>query len=347
MSDSFTKEYHSILSSSVPPFLDKYLKIPLLSRLSGVGLLCGTDWCGFFHNKFFYSRLDHSYATALITWHFTHQKEQTVAALLHDASTPAFSHVIDFMEGDSLTQSRTEDSNSQFILHSAEITDCLRNDNVLVAKVLNYKMYPIIDTEIPRLCADRLAYMYPSAACLSGLWTADEIRANYKTLKVLKNERGGIEVGFGDREQCLIYARKFLEVGLFLQQAEDKAAMQLMADVVRSAIDNGIIKKSDLYSQSEASLIALFDGYAKKNPESGFSLLFRTFRAASSVVRSDKPMDGFYCVNVDVKKRYVDPVVEAPGGAVRISTLVPEMKKAIDDFLSYEDAPFACVKYVR
>ena len=39
-----------------------------------------------------YSILEHSVGVALITWHFTRDKKQTLAALFHDISSPAFKH---------------------------------------------------------------------------------------------------------------------------------------------------------------------------------------------------------------------------------------------------------------
>ena len=82
------KKYHKILSPDYPDFIDKYLALPILARLKGVGLLCGTDWTKLYKNRFHYSRLDHSVGVALIIWHFTHDKVQTLAGLFHDASTP-------------------------------------------------------------------------------------------------------------------------------------------------------------------------------------------------------------------------------------------------------------------
>lgn len=347
MTSDFTEEYNSILCDPAPQFLQKYLEIPLLFRLSGIGLLCGTDWCGFFNNSFFYSRLDHSYATALIAWRFTHDKAQAIAALLHDVSTPAFSHVVDFMEGDPATQTKTESLNPRFIGRSAELAALLERDGVSLSSVQDSKMYPVVDNEIPRICADRLAYMYPSAAGLQRLWTLDEIRANYNAIKLLKNEDGQDEPGFDDEKQALLYTERFLTIGRFLLQAEDKAAMQLLADVVKSAVKSGVIREEDLYSQSESSLIAHFEDAAEKSPESNFALLFRTFRRARSVRRSEVPLPGHYSVNVSVKQRYVDPLVETPSGPRRISKILPEAARQIDDLRSFKDLPYACVEYIR
>ena len=67
-------EYHKILSPDFPSFLTPYINLPIIQRLSGIGLLCGSDYTSLFKNRFFYTRLDHSIGVALIIWHFTKNK---------------------------------------------------------------------------------------------------------------------------------------------------------------------------------------------------------------------------------------------------------------------------------
>lgn len=71
MAREIINAYYEILSKDFPAFLHPYLELPLLRRLEGVGLLCGTDWTSLYNNRFFYSRLDHSIGVALIIWNFT------------------------------------------------------------------------------------------------------------------------------------------------------------------------------------------------------------------------------------------------------------------------------------
>ena len=129
------KKYHQILEPDFPEFLNKYIQLPLLQRLSGIGLLCGSDWTKLFNNRFYYSRLDHSIGVALITWHFTHNKAQTIAGLLHDISTPVFSHVSDFRKGDALTQTATEEPTQALIRGDRELLKLLEEDGLTVAQV--------------------------------------------------------------------------------------------------------------------------------------------------------------------------------------------------------------------
>ena len=114
----FACKYHKLLCTEYPSWLDDYIALPCLQRLGGVGLLCGTDWTSLYNNRFFYSRLDHSIGTALITWNFTHDKKQTLSGLFHDIATPVFKHCIDFMNGDAETQESTEERTTDIIKNS-------------------------------------------------------------------------------------------------------------------------------------------------------------------------------------------------------------------------------------
>ena len=344
MMEDFAARYHAILSPDVPAFLGEYTSLALMRRLCGVGLLCGTDWTPLFNNRFFYSRLDHSFGTALITWRFTHDKVQTIAALLHDVATPAFSHVVDFKNHDAMTQISTERLTARFIAQDDALLALLGRDGIDPDAVSYPERYPIVDSDIPRLSADRLEYMYPSAAALSSLWSIDEIERNFAAIRVLTNEEGTAELGFSDVDQAELYTVRFAHVGRILQQGEDKLAMQLLADVLEEAERVGLLTEGELYGESEEALIERFSHFAQEHPDYRFAALFRTFRGAHSIVRGDTPREGYYCVSVAAKKRYVDPLVETTGGIVRTSAASPEAQHAIEELLHFKDAPFACAK---
>lgn len=344
--DYFKTEYHGSLCKDRPDFLEKYISLPIMQRLDGIGLLCGTDWTPLFHNYFKYSRLDHSIGTALITWNFTHDKKQTLASLLHDVSTPAFSHVSDFKNGDALTQSSTEDLNARMIDEDKELQDLLSADGIKTTEVNDYHIYPICDNEMPGLSADRLEYMYPSGAALDKVWTIEDAIKNYSHIKVLKNEKNLPELGFDETEACLEYTKKFIDISLILQHNEDKIAMQLMADVLSAAEKESIATEKDFYDFTEAQLIDRFERYAGQNKETEFSKLFRTFRGMTKIIRSETPIQGSYCISLKVKQRYVDPLVETDNGSKRISVICAEAKKYIADFLAYNDSRYGAVEYL-
>ncbi|MCR5620681.1 MAG: hypothetical protein K6G18_02375 [Treponema sp.] len=345
MGDFSIVGYHSILCKDRPPFLDAYVSLLSLQRLGGVGLLCGTDWTPLFHNKFFYSRLNHSIGTALIVWNFTHDKKQTISALFHDIATPAFSHAVDFLNGDRMRQESTEALTRCMINEDMELSELLFRDGIYKYEIDDYHRFPVADNEIPGLSADRLEYMYPSGAALCGEWTLEEIEKSYSSVVLLKNERGVDELGFDSEAAAVDYTRRFLDVSLILQRGEDKLAMQLMGDIIGEAVKCGYVDEQDLYSMDEQSLVARFEDCADMNDNEPFSRLFRTFRCMTELVRSDRKLNGCYCVSFDVKRRYVDPLVRVKDGARRISQLNDGAGRLIKDFLAFQDSPWACVKY--
>ncbi len=344
---NFTAErYHRILCPQMPAFLKEFISLDCMQRLEGVGLLCGTDWTPLFHNGFYYSRLDHSVGAALIVWNFTHDKKQTLAALFHDIATPAFSHVMDFKNGDALKQESTEKDTKCIINEDLELSQRLFKLGIYKHEIDDYHKYPIADNEIPGLSADRLEYMYPSGAALNKIWTLEEIAENYSHIKVLKNEKGLDELGFDTLEEAERYTKRFCATGICVQRNEDKVTMQLMADILKEAIALGYIDDADLYRLDEQMLIAMFEDYADTDMDTRFAKLFRTFRSMERIERSETPLDGCYCVDIEVKRRYVNPLVLCSDGtAKRAADLSHSAYKAICDVLAYRDSKYGCVRY--
>ena len=368
--------YHKILSPDVPDFLQDYLDTPAMQRLSGAGLLCGTDWTPLYQNRFYYSRLDHSTGAALIVWHFTRDKVQTLSALFHDIATPAFSHVIDFKNGDHLTQTSTENRTEAIIRSSKEICALLERSGIPVEKICDYHVYPVADNDLPRLSADRLEYMFPSGAALLGSWTLEEVVRVYGCIKILRNEDGLDELGFTDTEAAAFYTEKFLETGHVLQLNENKLTLQLLARILSCAEEAKIILPDDLYALSEAQIMRRFDSAARResrNSTSGafsanndddalvlsvktaaaeraayaeFCALYRTFVRMTDIIRSDKPLRGCFCVNLAVKQRWINPLVQENGmpSPRRIAGLYPKTAAFIKAFLDFKDAPYGCVR---
>lgn len=343
--------YHSVLCNEFPSFLTKYLSLPILTRLKKIGLLCGTDYTKLYTNRMFYSRFDHSVGCALIAWNFTRDKKQALASLLHDVSTPVFSHAGDFRKGDALTQSSTEDINSKIILEDKDLALLLKEDGLKAEDVCDYHKYPVCDNEIPRLSSDRLEYMFPSGYALcdyavkdSPCFDMDSTERCYKNIRVLKNEEGDDELGFLDLKTALEYTKRFCDVALILQRNENKLALNMLGSIVNLAIDCGSITEDDLYLLGEVEVLDKIES----SPKTTFylALLLHTFKNMESIEHlNNDPGKGWYSVNLKVKKRYINPLVLCPDGtARRVKDISPEGNNIIEEFLNFEDSPWGCVR---
>ena len=372
--------YHRILSPDFPEFINKYARLPILQRLSGVGLLCGTDWTPLYRNRFYYSRLDHSIGVALILWHFTRDKAQTLAGLLHDVSTPVFSHVADFRNGDALTQESTESENEAMILNDAALCALLQSDGISPDAVADYHVYPLADNKLPRLSADRLEYMFPSGAALEGSWTISDIAEAYGDISICTNEDGEKELGFRTQKIAKSYCEKICRTGHILQLNENKLALKLLSEIVDRAVKVGLIAEKDCYEKTEEEIIARFDeacedaqienaageslhGAAFNNVsaadsnnssaaalQSEFIKLWCTFRTMTRIEHTEYAMSDCFCVSLDVKLRYIDPlVIDGDAGRVRgaqrLSCVSKKSAELIDDFLSWRDTKYGCAAY--
>lgn len=346
-------EYHKILcpESDYPEFIKKYLEVPALKRLGGVGLLCGTDWTPLYKNRLYYSRLDHSVGVALIVWHFTHDKAQTIAGLLHDISTTVFSHVSDFRKGDALTQTFTEGPTASIIRGDSQLQALLAADGLTNEQVEDYHIYPVADNEIPQLSADRLEYMFPSGMALDGSWTMEEIKRCYNDIEILTNEDGKPELGFKTVEIAEEYCRHFCMIGHILQLNENKLTLHLLGQIMNLAVEKKALSEKDFMELSESAVIKKLEDYCSgnHNKTSTLSKLYRTFRTMTEVrhVQNPLPDDSFFNVHLKVKQRYINPLVkisDSEGTKVkRLSEVSSFASTLIQDFLSFEDSPFGCV----
>ena len=345
------KKYHKILSPDYPDFLDKYIALPVLQRLRGVGLLCGTDWTKLYKNRFYYSRLDHSVGVALIIWHFTHDKTQALAGLFHDASTPVFSHVSDFRKGDALTQTATEAPNESLLKNDAALCGLLAEDGLSVDQICDYHIYPIADNEIPQLSADRLEYMFPSGMALDGSWDLPSIERAYNDITVLKNENGIDELGFKTLEIAEDYCRRFCMIGHILQLNENKLTLHMLGQIMNLAVEQGVLHEDDFMNKREREIMdkmehiaALREPQGPQGPQNKLTRMYHTFRTMTKIEHTDHalPADEYFCISLNVKQRYIDPLV----GSRRLSAISPFAHKIIEDFKAYHDTSYGCVKLV-
>ena len=349
------EEYYKILCPEFPNFLKKYIELPIMQRLSGIGLLCGTDWTSLYKNRFFYSRLDHSVGVALIIWNFTKDKTQTIAGLLHDVSTTVFSHVSDFRKGDALTQTSTEEPTTKMILSDSALCKLLESDGIEPKDVVDYHIYPIADNEIPSLSADRLEYMYPSGLALDGSWTFEEIAKTYNDLIILKNEENKEELGFKTIEMAELYCKKFCMIGHILQLNENKLSLQLLSQIMSKAVELDVLQEEDFMTLSESKIIEKIESFISKKTlsleEQKFATMYNTFRKMTKVEHTNQklPEDEYFCVSLKVKQRYINPLVKVGTNsqqAKRLSEISDFANKLIKDFLEYEDTKFGCVRLI-
>ena len=292
-----------------------------MQRLKDVGMHCGCEYTSFpmFVGLDNYSRYKHSVGCALIVWHFTQDRRQTIAALLHDIATPTFAHVVDFLNGDHLKQESTENGTVNIIASSPEIMTRLKEWNIELEEVADYHVYPIADNDSPKLSADRLEYTLSNLVNYR-IAPTEKVKEWYDHLMVGKNEEGEDELMFDDFQIAEAFCLSALETSKIYVADEDRFAMQTLSELLCKHITRGVLSKNDLY-RTESEVIALLqqDEEARQDWE--------RFRALRHIHRGNHAG----AKTVLSKRRYINPYLNGKGRMVHLSDMFAQ---ALEPFLS-------------
>lgn len=222
-----------------------YINTKELLKQQYISITCGTIYSNLFESDFFFSSLDHSIAVALIIWHFTHSKEQTLSGLFHDIATPVFKHCVDFLNGDYMSQESTEDLTTDIIKNSKEIMELLKRDNIDLSEVDNYHLYPIADNDTPKLSSDRLEYSLSNALFTYRLLDEEKIKEIYNDIEVQKNKENEIELGFKTKSIARSFVKITSKLSIIYREDRTRYSMQLIADIIKSLNKDGKISKKE------------------------------------------------------------------------------------------------------
>lgn len=319
------KNYFKILEPDFPTWLNDYINTNKLLSQSYISVTCGTIYSKLFENNFFFSSLDHSVAVALIIWHFTHDKKQTLAGLFHDIATPVFKHCVDFLNGDYMTQESTEDLTTSIIKNSKEIMNLLKRDNIDISEVDNYHIYPIADNDTPKLSSDRLEYSLSNALFTYNLLDLNSIKEIYSDIEIQTNEENKNELGFKTKKIARNFVKVTSKLSIIYREDRTRYSMQLIADILKRLNTENKISINDLYKLKESDVINIIE-------HSKYSTIFNVWRNATKVKVSKEEPKNVYFVHHGAKIRYIDPLFNGK----RISKCCKISKSMIDKNLSYD-----------
>jgi len=284
----------------MPLFLDRYIYSPCLLRLKKVNYFCGMDNASkeIYDFKEKITRYDHSLSTALLTWHLTENVTATLAALFHDASTPCFSHVIDYMNKDYTKQESTEEYQEKILRNDLYLNNLLKKDNIKIEDIINFKKYSIVDNDRPKLCADRLDGIILTGISWTANLTKEDIDLIMDNIKVFVNSDKEKEIGFTSLEAGKRVLELNDEINELTHSDKDNYMMELLADITRSAIDAKKITYEELYNLNEDEVFKIF----KKIKDDSFAEKIDKFRniRLNEIEKIDIP---------NIKKRIINPLV--------------------------------------
>jgi hypothetical protein len=214
------------------------------------------------------------------------------------------------------------------IISEREITEHLKQYHISIDEVSDYHQYPIADNDTPMLSADRLEYTIGNGFCVYNL-ELETLKGIYQDLIVTRNELGNEELCF----QTMEAAKRFTEISLnnsrFFVSNEDRFAMQTLADILRFALENGVLLPKELHL-TETEVIK------KLNNDQTLSKMWKDYTELSAVTASLEKPANQYSVNIAAKKRYIDPLVLVENSPKRLTEIDADIREQIQSFLKLD-----------
>lgn len=305
------------------PVLIELINTAAVQRLKGVMQYGITALIGVTHPI---TRFEHSVGVMLLTRQLGASLEEQIAALLHDVSHTAFSHVIDFVFGGNNRQSYHDEKKEEYIA-STDIPACLASHGYDWHDFLDEEAFSLLEQPSPALCADRLDYFLRGSIHLS-LATPQDVHHVVGYLMVHDNRIGVADMAMA---QWLAYTfiaadqaswANFREVGIY----------EITAQAIRRGFEIGLIKEADLWGTDKM----LWD----KLHSSQDQLLQEKLSLISPTTRfiRDENSPTFYS---GTKLRSIDPDVFIDKKFCPLSTFDADFKKYRDHYLgsSQKDWP--------
>lgn len=292
------------------PILIDLINSPSLQRLKGVSQ---QGMPKEYYHKEVFSRFEHSIGVFLLLRKLGADLYEQIAGLLHDISHTAFSHVVDWVIGDPSKEDYQDNIFFEF-LNKSEIPSILIKHKINIEKLTNLESFTLLEKEAPSLCADRIDYSLRELID-SGhkekvkLIVEDIIGKNgqitFKTIEIAEE--------FG-RE----YARLQRE---HWAGNEARARYHILAEILKSALNEGYIDLKDFHKTDE-EVLDILSKLDKVDILEGLRKLKEGFNMEES--------DDSESVLLKKKFRYVDPEVLINEGINNLSCISTKYNNFLD-----------------
>jgi HD superfamily phosphohydrolase len=191
------------------------------------------------------TRFEHSLGAMLLVRRLGASLGEQIAAMLHDVSHTAFSHVIDYVFDGHDSQSYHDGKKAEYMAQT-DIPEVLAGHGYSWRDFVYEENYPLLEQPAPRLCADRLDYFLRDSQEL-GLATTADVQFALDHLVVAD---GRIATDSLPAAQWLGYTyiqaddaswSNFREVGVY----------ELTAQALKIALDIGAITEADFWQTDQ------------------------------------------------------------------------------------------------
>ncbi|HET6445027.1 MAG TPA: HD domain-containing protein [candidate division Zixibacteria bacterium] len=252
------------------------------------------------------TRFEHSVGTMLLVQIMGGSIEEQIAALMHDVSHTAFSHVIDYVFHGHEEQNY-HDAVKEAYISSTNLPSTLAKLGYDWRGFLDEDRFPLLEQPAPALCADRIDYFLRDALGLN-IASAEKVAWALSHLKVSSNR-----IVVDDIEAARWFGYTYIETDqTSWANFREVALYELTAMAIRRGLELGEIQESDFWG-TDRDLWKKLQGIDDQTLQGCLGYVTKTTQFAWDELDSD--------FVVSTKIRTIDPHVEISGEVMSLSSV--------------------------
>lgn len=336
------REIHSIYSKDISDYIVDLSDLKELNRISAVSKNRGVEKSLFNVFPYKYSRLDHSFGVAIILENFKQSKLQVTMGMFHECAKPSFSYSLGYLLDYFKIKDYDVPSLYNVLISSDNLIEGSFNSDIPLSELSNYKKYSLGFADFPKLSANNLEYIL-SNSYFTRVCELREIAEMYNNLSITLNEDNEEEFCFSDLAVATKFCKVSIEMGKKRRSYESKITIQLIADVLMLMIRREEISIDDLFKYSDDEIMNIGKNSSDKRIQEGWEEIESLCKVFTKFNPTNDRLK--YCVKVDDKSIYIDPLVKTKLGTYRLSSLSESIDKEIKTYLETDTDMYMYIDY--
>jgi hypothetical protein len=267
------------------------------------------------------TRYQHSVGAMMLVRRVGGGLREQVAALLHDVSHTAFSHVIDHVFHDQGTQSYHE-RQKRWWLERTDVPAVLNRHGLDWTGFLEDESFPLLEQPLPRLCADRLDYFLRDGSGMHVI-AQEDVREILDHLVICDGRMAMDDVGV-----ARLLGERFMAAddGSW-SNPHELVLYELAARAIRAALDRRILTDEDLWGTDRA----MWDHLRRADDGEVSRWVRLTELQPAFVTDLQSPT-----IRIRPKVRAIDPDVVTPSGLKPLSAIEPAFGRIRDEYVRHK-----------
>ncbi|PLW17547.1 hypothetical protein PCANC_08027 [Puccinia coronata f. sp. avenae] len=299
------------------------------------------------------NRFDHSVGAMILVKHVGGSEEAQLAALLHDVSHTALSHVTDLVFGYVVHEVEKD-----IFLEKTQIPSVLKKHGFDPKRVFKEELFPLLELPSPEICADRLDYALRDSVSF-GYLELKEAQEIYRSTVAMD---GKMVLKSLEAAKLLGHAYLTSDQKVWADGAQSYL-YKLAAEAIKLSLQEGTISKTSLWTHGDQAFWKELVDHAsvrvrkiveRVNPR---CTLIETHEQPSAAGESGETLpaptagieeqgDQLERCTLKLRVRTIDPPVKTPSGVQPLSALDPDFHRRRSDYILSRQSPVSfMVKY--